>query len=123
MVTTKNYEKINRLSSISSVASGSSPVSFAYQYNDANQRIQCRIADGSLWLYEYDPLGQLVSAKHFWPDWTSVAGQRFGYGFDDIGNRTSTLTGGDKNGASLRSASYSANKLNQYTNRVYVTVP
>ena len=49
-----------------------------------------------------------------------MAGQQFEYGFDDIGNRKSTKAGGDQNGSGLRSASYGANGLNQYTNR---TVP
>ncbi len=49
-----------------------------------------------------------------------MAGQQFEFAFDDIGNRTSTLAGGDANGTGLRSASYGANALNQYTNR---TVP
>src|SRR5207237_4219949 len=50
-------------------------------------------------------------------DWTPVAGQQFEYAFDDIGNRTSTKAGGDEHGANLRYASYTANNLNQYTNR------
>ncbi len=49
-----------------------------------------------------------------------VAGQQFGYTFDDIGNRTSTAAGGDQFGENQRPASYSANSLNQYTSR---TVP
>jgi hypothetical protein len=52
-------------------------------------------------------------------DGTPVPGQQFEYGFDDIGNRTSTKAGGDSLGASasLRSATYAANTLNQYTSR------
>src|SRR5205807_7959615 len=46
-----------------------------------------------------------------------VAGQQFEYAFDDIGNRTQTKSGGDQNGWNLRTASYGANSLNQYTNR------
>src|SRR5690606_35319412 len=49
-----------------------------------------------------------------------VAGQQFGYGFDDIGSRLSTESGGDENGANLRSATYTPNRLNQYSQR---TVP
>ena len=60
------------------------------------------------------------SGRKYWPDQTPVAGQQFEYTYDDIGNRTATKAGGDQNGANLRSASYSANNLNQYTNR---TVP
>src|SRR2546421_8892776 len=77
----------------------------------------CRLADGSVWIYSYDPPGQLTSAKKFWPDWTPVAGQQFEYAFDDIGNRTSTKAGGDDHGVGLRNANYSANSLNQYTSR------
>jgi RHS repeat-associated protein len=68
-------------------------------------------------MYAYDSIGQLISAKKFWPDWTPVAGQQFEYTFDDIGNRTQTKVGGDEHGANLRTASYTANSLNQYTNR------
>ena len=53
-------------------------------------------------------------------DGTPVAGQQFEYGFDDIGNRTSTAAGGDGSGTGLRAASYTPNRLNQYTSR---TVP
>ena len=57
-----------------------------------------------------------------WADGSAVAGQQFEYGFDWIGNRVSTKAGGDHTGnpAALRSATYSANTLNQYTSR---TVP
>ena len=78
------------------------------------------LADHSYWIYTYDRLGQVVSGKRYWQDGTPVAGQQFEYGFDDIGNRKTTATGGDAGGAGLRPASYGANLLNQYTNR---TVP
>ena len=70
--------------------------------------------------YGYDSLGQVVSGVKHWSDGSVVAGQQFGYAFDDIGNRTSTTAGGDQFGGNQRSASYSANSLNQYTSR---TVP
>jgi RHS repeat-associated protein len=119
---TKAFDKLNRLTDITSTpqASGALPMAYSYQYNDANQRIQTRLADGSHWLYEYDALGQVISGKRFWADGTPVAGQQFEYGFDDIGNRKTTKAGGDQQGNGLRSASYGANGLNQYTNR---TVP
>ena len=68
----------------------------------------------------YDNLGQVISGKRSWQDGTPVAGQQFAYTFDDIGNRTATAVGGDQHGANLRSATYGANHLNQYTNR---TIP
>ena len=46
--------------------------------------------------------------------------QQFEYAHNDIGNRSSTKAGGDEIGLNLRSATYSVNNLNQYTNR---TVP
>ena len=48
------------------------PVSFAEQYNDANQRIQTRLADGGYWLYEYDNLGQVISGKRYWSNFTII---------------------------------------------------
>ena len=98
----------------------SSAIGDSYAYNNANQRTRSTLADGSYWLYTYDSLGQVVAGNKYWADGTPVAGQQFDYTFDTIGNRTATLAGGDQNGANLRSASYGANSLNQYTNR---TVP
>src|SRR5207249_3101908 len=74
----------------------------------------------SYWLYNYDSLGQVTSGHKFFPDESPVAGQQFDYAFDTIGNRRQTLAGGDQNGGNQRSASYTANNLNQYTQR---TVP
>jgi len=122
MTTTKQYDYLNRLLSISSSPSSSSslPLTYAYAYNDANQRTRVTLNDGSFWIYQYDSLGQVISSKKSWGDGTPVPGQQFEYGFDNIGNRTSTKAGGDQSGAGLRPATYSANSLNQYTSR---TVP
>jgi hypothetical protein len=117
MTTTKSYDLLNRLSSISSAPSAQSAVGFSYTYNSANQRTRMQMADGAFWVYEYDSLGQVKTGKKYWPDWTPVAGQQFEYGFDDIGNRVTTKAGGDEGGANLRSATYWANNLNQYTAR------
>lgn len=95
-------------------------MSLSCQYNDANQRTRATLNDGSFWIYRYDSLGQVISGKRYWNDGTPVPGQQFEYGFDDIGNRSSTGAGGDANGVNLRSATYSANNLNQYSSR---TVP
>jgi RHS repeat-associated protein len=119
MTITKGYDYLNRLTSIGSTTNSSTmpALSYAYAYNDANLRVRCTAADGSFWIYDYDSLGQVKSGKKYWPDWTPVAGQQFEYGHDDTGNRTSTKAGGDQNAASLRSANYLANNLNQYTAR------
>src|SRR5262245_20990893 len=123
MSTVKNYDYLNRLSSIGSHPGGTpslSSVTYNYQYNDANQRTRVTLADGSYWLYEYDSLGQAKSGKRYWADHTPVAGQQFEYGFDDIGNRRTAKAGGDSSGANLRSSTYTPNSLNQYSQR---TVP
>ncbi len=124
MTTTRQYDYLNRLLAISSTpsAAGLMPLSHEYQYNDGNQRTRITLSDGSFWVYEYDPLGQVKSGKRYWSDNTPVAGQQFEYAFDEIGNRTSTKAGGDAFGSSsaLRSATYTPNNLNQYSSR---TVP
>ena len=63
-------------------------------------------------LNEYDQLGQVISGKKYWSDWTPVAGQQFEYAFAEIGNRTLTRAGGDSAGGSLHSATYGAYSLN-----------
>jgi RHS repeat-associated protein len=122
MTTSRTYDKLNRLKEISSTATGSStrPLRYDYTYNDAGQRMRVMHADGSYWIYQYDALGQVSSGRKYWSDSTPVAGQQFDYAHDDIGNRTETVAGGDSEGGSLRTASYTANNLNQYTSR---TVP
>ena len=121
MTTTKHYDYLNRLTSIGTTNASSVTISSsAYAYNSANQRTSVTNEDGSYWLYGYDPLGQVTSASRYWSDGTPVAGLQFGNAFDNIGNRTSTQTGGNQFGSGLHSATYSVNDLNQYTSR---TVP
>jgi RHS repeat-associated protein len=113
MVTTKQYDFINRLSSIANGAYDS----HAYGYNAANQRTNVVRADGSYWVYAYDNLGQVISGKRYWSDGTPVAGQQHEYVFDDIGNRTSAKSGGNSSGTGLRTENYTRNRLNQYTQK------
>ena len=120
MTTTKSYDLLNRLTNIVSSAGGSNVVSFAYSYNAANQRTSVTNVDGTCWVYSYDDLGQVTSGKKYWSDGTPVAGQQFEYGFDDIGNRETSASGGNASGTDLRSVSYTPNLLNQYESR---TVP
>jgi hypothetical protein len=107
LTTTRNFDFINRLSSIVSVPSSTlaSTNSSAYLYNNTNQRTRQTMSDGTYWVYGYDTLGQVTSGKRYWSDGTPVAGQQFEYTFDDIGNRTQTKAGGDSGGANLRTAS------------------
>jgi RHS repeat-associated protein len=120
MLRQNQFDNLNRQTNLVWSVGSTVIASFAYQYNSANQRTRVTLVDGSYWLYGYDFLGQLNSAKHYWKDGTPVAGQQFGNVFDDIGNRLTNSFGGDTAGQNLRPASYFANNLNQYTNR---TVP
>jgi YD repeat-containing protein len=118
LVTSRDYDRLNRLRTISSKAYGTAapslPVAFDYQYNAANQRTRVNREDGAYWVYTYDDLGQVISGRKYWGDGTEVAGQQFDYGFDTIGNRTGTW------GRASAVSAYSRNRLNQYTQR---TVP
>ena len=82
MTTTKQYDYLNRLTSISSALRAHRPSAIRYAYNNANQRIRSTLADGSYWLYTYDSLGQVVAGNKYWADGTPVAGQQFDYTFD-----------------------------------------
>jgi RHS repeat-associated protein len=119
MTTTKQFDYLNRLTSISSQpgASGQPSSAFNYNYNSANQRTKNTFPDGSHWVYQYDWLGQVTNGARYWSDGTPVAGQQYQYQFDTIGNRTQARFGGDTNGANLRIANYTANTLNQITQR------
>ena len=118
MITTRQFDGLRRLTNtVSSNATAVVVSAHGYQYNSANQRTRVNLADSSFWIYDYDALGQVKSGKRYWSDWTPVAGQQFEYAHDDIGNRSSTKSGGDSTGANLRSAGYTANTLNQITQR------
>jgi RHS repeat-associated protein len=124
MITTKQYDSLNRLTNIVSSTNSAAVAQWMYQYNQANQRTRADMlgaafGNSAYWVYQYDNLGQVTSAQKYWSDDTPVAGQQFGYGFDTIGNRTQTQVGGGQFGE-LRTAAYTANNLNQYTSR---TVP
>ena len=52
MTTSKTYDNLNRLASISS-ALPAVVSSHSYDYNSANQRIKATLNDGSYWDYAY----------------------------------------------------------------------
>jgi len=119
MTMSKQFDYLNRLTAISSSPSGYglSAIGYSFNYNPANQRTQSTFSDGSHWVYGYDSLGQVTNGARFWGDNTPVAGEKYQYQFDTIGNRTQTHTGGDTNGLNLRVANYAVNTLNQITQR------
>jgi len=116
----KQYDYLTRLTNILSRTNGTTTFSSRYQYNNANQRTNSVLADGSRWAYQFDSLGQISSAKKYSSSGTPVAGQQFEYVFDTIGNRKTVKEGGDSSGTGLRLRTYSPNPLNQYSQR---TVP
>jgi hypothetical protein len=79
MTTTKSYDNLNRLTSISSTNASSVILdSHGYGYNSDNQRMAFTNGNGTYWLYEYDSLGQENSGIKYWHDGNVVAGQQFG---------------------------------------------
>jgi len=116
----KQYDLLNRLTNIVATTNAVTVFSSFYTFNNANQRTTNCQADGSRWVFGYDSLGQLNSAKKYWSDGTAVAGQQFEYVFDDIGNRRTVSEGGNAAGTGLRQAAYSPTLLNQDSQR---TVP
>ncbi len=118
LTTSRTWEFGVRLQNIVNTVNQSTVVSsHTYNYDALNRRTQATLEDGSIWKYDYNDRDELILARRFWPDWTPTAGQQFAYAFDNIGNRTSTLEGGDSVGQSLRLANYTANDLNQCTSR------
>ena len=115
LITTRTFDKLNRLTAIASEpvggAASSLPLSYAYDYNQANQRVRRTDANGSYWVYIYDKLGQVISGKRYWADGFPVDGQQFEYSFDDIGNRQET------GGRESAESTYTSNYLNQYSQR------
>ena len=103
LTTTKAFDYLNRLRSVTSVPSGvgQSVLGYGYVYNDANQRVEQQLPDGSAWGYGYDSLGQLSSAKRRWTDQSPVEGQQFECGYDTIGNGKTVKAGGVPTTAAL----------------------
>jgi RHS repeat-associated protein len=118
MTMKQGFDNLNRLTGITNANPSSVTLDkHTYAYNSANQRTAVTQTDNSVWSFGYDALGQVTSGRKYWGDSSPVAGQQFGYTFDDIGNRTQTQVGGNELGLGLRSANYSANSLNQYESR------
>ncbi|MGH8018547.1 MAG: hypothetical protein ACREIA_09690, partial [Opitutaceae bacterium] len=105
------FDRMNRLASRTTVNGAGQVIrSFGYRYNAANQRDQATLESGESWAYGYDELGQVTSGVKKTAGGEPIPGYEHGYGFDDIGNRTSTTTNG-------RTADYRPNLLNQYEER------
>lgn len=114
------YDSQGRLQSITDAPAGGGATSYTYTYNNLGQRTRTTREDNSYWSYAYNDYGELTNGKKYWSDNVLVAGQQTEYVYDNIGNRATTKAGGDAAGANLRQATYTANSLDQYTQR---TVP
>jgi RHS repeat-associated protein len=117
MTTTKTYDNLNRLTQIAQSANSTVVSSHTYTYNSANQRTRATLETGEYWDYSYDSLGQVTGGIKKTATGTAIPGYTFGYNFDDIGNRQTSFV---EDAAPASLSSYSANLLNQYTQR---TVP
>ncbi len=119
MRSTKEYDALNRLTSIGHRTPKGVMASFDYTYNLANQRTEMHREDGSYWRYQYDDLGQVIFGGEYGPHGQPLPGHGFGYEFDDIGNRQHStklavpFDGAEEANVGLRS-DYRANLLNQY---------
>jgi RHS repeat-associated protein len=113
LATTNSFDGLARRTVVSSAPSADSVRSFTYAYNTANQRTTSTLADGSFWDFAYNSAGEVTNAVKKLAGGTPINGEQFGFSFDSIGNRSSSTVNG-------QTAAYTANLLNQYTNR---TVP
>jgi RHS repeat-associated protein len=115
LTTSRQWDYGFRLRSIANTVNGSAVTSHAYTYDNVNRRTQATLEDGSIWKYAYNNRNELTGAARFWSDWSPVTGQQYGYGFDNIGNRTSAQVGSVGN---MPASTYAVNGLNEYTNTV-----
>ena len=120
LTTTRAWEYGSRLQSIQNKVGSSAVSSHNLVYDGLNRRTRATQQDNSTWVYDYNNRDELVSGNRFWADLSPASGQQFGYVFDNIGNRIASMSGGDVNGTNLRTTSYSANNVNEYSN---ITTP
>jgi RHS repeat-associated protein len=111
LTTNRTYDNHSRMTSIASTA-GATTRSYAYVYNDKDQRSRCTLADGSYWLYSYDDKGQVIGGVKHDASGVAIPGMSFGYDYDGIGNRKQ-----ETRGMPEMLFSYSSNLVNQYTQR------
>ncbi|MDT9206552.1 hypothetical protein, partial [Limnospira sp. PMC 1243.20] len=104
-----HHDPLSRLTDIITTIDHTVISSHEYSYNDANQRNRAELADGSYWEYSYDELGQVTGGVKKDSGGTPIPGYSFGYTFDDIGNRKTSVE-------NSHTTTYAPNLLNQYTN-------
>ena len=107
--TDRAYDAYYRMTSIASTA-GATTRSYAYTYNDKDQRTICTLADGSYWEYAYDDKGQVTGGIKYDAGGIAIPGMSFGYDYDGIGNRKQETRGIEE-----LKLLYASNRVNQYT--------
>jgi RHS repeat-associated protein len=117
--TARTYDAHGRLENITTTPAAAPAQSYAYTYNNLNQRTRVTREDSSYWSYIYNDHGELATGKKYWADNSLVWGAQAEYKFDNIGNLSYARQGGNQLG-SLRQSNYTAGSLNQYSQR---TVP
>ena len=89
------YDNLSRLTNLVHQKSADEVLlSFAYAYDDHDQRTRVVREDGRSIDYGYDPIGQLVSAEGEMPDATAWPGYSFQYAYDPAGNMTQKVENG-----------------------------
>ncbi|HTI70776.1 MAG TPA: RHS repeat-associated core domain-containing protein [Candidatus Limnocylindria bacterium] len=113
----RNWEGGSRLASIQNTISASTVSGHTYAYDSLDRRARAWQSDGTFWNYEYNDRDELVAGVHRLANSVPLAGQQFGYTFDNLGNRLSATEGGDPVGGALRLENYTNNSLNQITSK------
>ena len=112
----RSYDSFGRIDNITTTPAAAPAQSFVYQHNNLNQRTRVTREDGSYWSFVYNDRGELVTGKKYWSDNSLVYGNQTEFAYDTSGNRTTAKAGGNQLGA-LRQSAYTANNLNQYSQR------
>jgi RHS repeat-associated protein len=86
-VTLYDYDALNRLTTLAAARSGTPITSFTYLYEDHVNRTSKQTLDFTEG-YSYDPRDQLTGV-----DRTGASSQRWGFGYDPVGNRLSEQMG------------------------------
>jgi len=105
--TTYSYDSASQLVALTNAGPGGNTLSyFNYDYDSRGRRTSMNTAYGQ-WTYQYDDLGQLISAVLSSTS-TNVPSQNLNYTYDALGNRVQAVENGVTTG-------YNVNNLNQYS--------
>jgi RHS repeat-associated protein len=105
------HDRMQRLFGIVTTnASGTHLSRHGYTFDDVGRRVRATRENGQRWDYGYDDVGQVTSGVKKFPNATAIPGHSFAYQYDGIGNRTSATHGGTDTGVT-----YTPNALNQYS--------